>query len=177
MSKYLFTSERIGFRTWLDSDLEELSKMNLDGKVMEFFPTRYSIEDSKQFIFGQQMNYNENGFCYFAVEKLSNKEFIGFIGLSEQLWESDFTPAIDIGWRLKASAHGNGYATEGAKRCLDFGFNDLDINEIISVSPKVNLPSIKVMKKLGMKFREEFNHPKLEQDKYLERCVLYKVSK
>ena len=121
------------------------------------------------------MNMNENGFCYFAVEKLENQEFIGFIGLSEQLWESDFTPAIDIGWRLKASAHGNGFATEGAKRCLDFGFNDLAVKEIISVSPKVNLSSIKVMKKLGMKFIEEFNHPKLEQDKYLERCVLYKL--
>lgn len=175
MPNYIFTSERLGFRTWKDSDYTELSKINLDEAVMEFFPTRLTEEESGQFIFGQQMNFNESGYCYFAVEILESQELIGFIGLSEQLWESDFTPAIDIGWRLKASSQGNGYATEGALRCLDYAFNNLALKEIISVAPKVNIPSIKIMKKIGMKFIKEFNHPKLENDERLERCVLYKI--
>ena len=54
MTKYLFTSERLGFRSWFDSDLEELSKINLDAKVMEFFPSRQTEEESTQFIFGNK---------------------------------------------------------------------------------------------------------------------------
>ena len=53
------------------------------------------------------------------------------IGLAFQEFTSDFTPAIDIGWRLKRNAWGRGYAIEGAKRCLEFAFNELAINKII----------------------------------------------
>ena len=53
----------------------------------QFFGSeRYSIEDSKQFIFGQQMNFNENGFCYFAVEKLSNNERMNLIVLKKNFF-------------------------------------------------------------------------------------------
>jgi len=176
MSNYIFTSERLGFRNWKDSDLEEFSKINLDKRVMEFFPSRLTKEGSSQFIFGQQMNFNEKGYCYFAVEVIESREFIGFIGITEQVFESDFTPAIDIGWRLKPSVWGKGYATEGAKRCLQFAFDEIKLKSIIAVCPKVNKKSENVMKKIGMQFIKEFDHPLLENDEELKRCLLYKIT-
>ena len=175
INKYIFTSYRLGFRNWKDSDLEELAKINLDKEVMEFFPSRLTKEGSSQFIFGQQMNYNENGFCYFAVEIIKSGEFIGFIGITEQIFESDFTPAIDIGWRLKTSAWEKGYATEGAKKCLEFAFNEIKLTSIIATCPKVNSKSENIMKKIGMKFIEEFEHPLLLNDDILKNCLLYKI--
>lgn len=62
-------------------------------------------------------------------------ELIGFIGLAYQTYESDFTPATDIGWRLKSSAWGKGYATEGAKRCLQYAFEDLKLEKVIQPVP------------------------------------------
>jgi len=54
------------------------------------------------------------------------------IGLAFQEYKTKFTPAIDIGWRLKRSAWGKGYATEGAKRCLEYAFNELKISRRIN---------------------------------------------
>ena len=110
----------------------------------------------------------------FAVDKLENGEFIGFIGLSEQTYEADFTPCIDIGWRIKRSEWNKGFATEGAKRCLDYALNDLKIKEIYSVAPKINTKSEHIMKKIGLKKQYEFEHPSLINNERLKICVLYK---
>jgi len=106
-------------------------------------------------------HFVENGFTYYATEILDTKEFIGMIGLARQNYTSPFTPAVDIGWRLKREAWGKGYATEGAKRCLDYAFNELDIHEVISICTLRNTKSENVMRKIGMTKIGEFIHPEL----------------
>lgn len=178
MKNYLFKSERLGFRDWLDSDKSEMFIINSDPKVMEFFPSLPSQEQTEQFVEKMKHQFNEKGLCYFAVDKLINNEFIGFIGISEQDFKSDFTPCIDIGWRLSQKEWGKGYATEGAKRCLDYAFNELNIDEIKSICPIINEKSERVMEKLGMRKDKIFKHPLLSNFKELETCVLYsKVKK
>ncbi len=76
-------------------------------------------------------SYDVKGYCYFAVDNLENNEFIGFIGFAYQNYETDFTPNVDIGWRLKSSACNKGFASEGAKRSLEYGFNNLGLIKII----------------------------------------------
>ena len=61
--------------------------------------------------------------------------------------ELDITPMIDIGWRLSKQYWGKGYATEGAKRCLDYAFNDLKIPKISATCPVINKNSEHVIKK------------------------------
>ena len=173
--KYLFKSKRLGFRNWLDTDLELMSSINADPKVMEFFPSISSKEKTIAFIERMQLQFSEKGFCYFAVDKLENEEFIGFIGLSEQTFESTFTPCIDIGWRLASTEWNKGYATEGAKKCLDYAFNILKITTVNSIAPIVNLKSQLIMEKIGMKKQFEFKHPLLLQDERLQDCVLYEI--
>ena len=60
--------------------------------------------------------------------------------------------------------------------CWKTFFNELQLNEIISIAPKTNTPSIHVMKKLGMEYVQEFDHPKLIDFPELKSCVLYKKS-
>jgi RimJ/RimL family protein N-acetyltransferase len=174
---YLFTSERLGFRDWLDEDLAEMSAINTDPRVMAFFPALKSREESKEFIIRMKAQYAEKGFCYFAVDKLENAAFIGFIGLSEQTFESEFTPCIDIGWRLAFSYWNKGYAIEGAKRCLEFAFRELHLEKICAIAPKLNLRSESIMKKLAMSKVSDFEHPKLMNDPRLKDCVLYEIKK
>lgn len=175
--KYLFTSERLGFRNWEFEDIEKMFQINSDEKVMEFFPGTYTKEQTIGFVERMQRQYENKGFCYFATDKLDTGEFIGFIGLSEQTYNADFTPCIDIGWRIKSSEWNRGYATEGAKRCLDFALNDLKIEKIYSVAPKVNVKSEHIMKKIGMKKLYEFEHSLLAGDIRLKTCVLYKAER
>ena len=176
-TKYIFKSERLGFRQWLDSDLAPMNEINSDPLVMEYFPFIPSASETLTFIQKMKVQFNEKGFCYFAVVKLENNEFIGFIGLSQATFESDFTPCIDIGWRLKSSEWNKGFATEGAKACLKFGFEKLKIKSIYSIAPIVNAKSILVMAKIGMVKVKNFMHPLLKDYPKLVECVLYEVKK
>lgn len=175
MSNYIFKSERLGFRNWTENDKPKMAIINSDADVMEHFPSIPTAQQTADFIDRMKMQFTKNGFCYFAVDKLENNEFIGFIGISEQTFESDFTPCEDIGWRLHKNQWGKGYATEGAKQCLDFAFNTVGLTTIKSICPAVNNKSEHVMKKIGMKKTKEFNHPLLKDFKALEKCVLYEI--
>jgi len=174
--RYIFRSERLGFRNWLTTDIEIMTEINSDEEVMEFFPKIKSKHETAEFIERMQNQFNEKGFCYYAVDKLKTREFIGFIGLSEQIFTSDFASCIDIGWRLKKDEWNKNYAPEGAKRCLDYAFTKLKLEKIIAVAPIVNLKSELVMKKIGMKKVKNFNHPALAENERLRECSLYEIS-
>ena len=173
--KYLFTSQRLGFRRWGKDDLEEFAIMNADPEVMKHFPKPLSREESAEFLKRLIEHYKNHGYCYFAAEILETGEFIGFTGMAYQTYESDFTPATDIGWRLVRTAWGKGFAVESAKRCLKYAFEDLQVERIISTCTKLNHKSERVMQKIGMTKMGEFDHPRLEDYPELQRCVWYEM--
>ena len=176
MSKeYLFQSERLGFRNWIDSDTPKMIDISSDPDVMEFFPAIATKIQTVDFIDKMKLMYIEKGYCYFAVDQLKDESFIGFIGLCYQTYESQFTPSVDIGWRLNKKCWNYGLATEGAKKCLNYGFNVIELKNIISTSPIINTKSIRVMEKIGMAKLTEFKHPRLKSDKRLEDCVCYEI--
>ena len=173
--RYLFTSSRLGFRNWKESDIPTMIEISGNKEVMRFFPSTATAEQTKEFIEKLKTSFKEKGYCYFAVDELETGTFIGFIGFLYQEYESEFTPAIDIGWRLHPDSWGKGYATEGAKACLEYGKKVLKFKYIISTAPKINLPSINVMKKVGMKKKLEFIHPRLSDNERLRKCVFYEI--
>ena len=175
--KYLFKSERLGFRNWTESDLKELEIMNSDVGVMEHFPKTLTKKENEELFEKLKHHYKKHNHTYFATEILVNNEFIGFIGLAYQEYRTEFTPAVDIGWRLKKSAWGKGYATEGAKKCLEYGFNELNLSKIIATCTLDNSKSENVMRKIGMKKMGNFKHPELEEYPKYEECICYGINK
>lgn len=177
MDHYIFKSDRLGFRNWTEEDKSKMGMINSDPKVMEHFPSIPTQKQTDEFIDRMRDQFSKNGFCYFAVDKLENNEFIGFIGIAEQTFESDFTPCVDIGWRLAQAEWGKGFATEGAKKCLEFAFNEMGLENIKSICPEINTRSEKVMKKIGMKKMGTFKHPKLKEYPEYENCICYDLTK
>lgn len=175
-TSYLFQSQRLGFRGWHENDLDRMTEINTDPAVMEFFPAIQDRTKTTDFITRMQAEQAAKGFCYFAAEELASREVIGFIGLHEQTFESPFTPCIDIGWRLHRSAWGKGYATEGALRCLEFGFQEIKLPKIYALAPEVNFRSVNVMKKAGLVQTGTFIHPLLVHDERLKNCVVYEMN-
>ena len=173
--KYLFTSQRLGFRNWTEADLRPMSRINVDEQVMQYFPAVQTPEQTHAFIHRMQAQFARIGCCYFAVDLLATGQFIGFIGLGEQTWLPDLGPFIDIGWRLAPDAWGQGYATEGAVRCIEYAFRTLGLPEIYAICPAVNKPSEHVMIKAGMSFVRFFDHPVLMDNDRLRKCVLYSI--
>ena len=82
---------------------------------------------------------------------------------------------IEIGWRIREDKWNQGFATEGAKACLQFGFDQLNFKDIYSFTSKVNIKSERVMQKIGMNKVKEFEHPKIELGSHLKTHVLYKI--
>ncbi len=177
LKQYLFQSERLGFRNWQEADKVAFSKMNADPAVMEYFPTTKTKEESDKLVDRLNDHFLEKGLTFYAVDQLKNGEFVGFIGLIHSAMETDFTPCVEIGWRLKKAAWGKGYATEGAIRCLEYGFNDLDLKEIYSFTPLPNKRSERVMQKIGMTKIKEFGHPWIDAKDPLFIHVLYRKEK
>lgn len=176
MANYEFESERLGFRHWNDTDKKPFGVMNSDADVMNYFPNMLSEEESNQFIVKIEKHFCEYGFGLWAVELKTTKEFIGFIGFYTANFESDFTPCTEIGWRLHKSFWNKGYATEGAKACLEYGFVNLGLQEVYSFTSVINNPSINVMEKIGMKKERVFSHPRIANEHPLCPHVLYKVT-
>ncbi|MBL7930483.1 MAG: GNAT family N-acetyltransferase [Bacteroidia bacterium] len=151
-----------------------MTAINLDPRVMEYFPSTQDKEQTAGFIQRMQKSFLEKSYCYYAVDELGGG-LIGFVGFMDKDFKSDFTPAVDIGWRL-ATAHWNkGYALEGARACMDYGFKTLGFKNVISIAPKINERSEKIMKRLGMNKRGEFKHPDLSAHPRLETCVVYEL--
>lgn len=173
MKPYIFKSDRLGFRNWSEDDLPQFSAMNADEAVMEHFPSTLSYEASEQFMRRLKDAYITHGYTYYAVDVLSTGSWIGFIGLSYIDFEAEFTPGVDIGWRLKQSAWGYGYATEGAKRCMAYAREELDISKVVATCTEANQKSQHVMKKVGMNKKGYFCHPKLKGIAGFESCLWY----
>jgi len=174
---YLFCSERLGFRNWELKDYDVFADMNASVNVMEHFPTTLTSYETKKSVQRFKHHFQERGYTYFATDILKSNAFIGFIGLYFQEYVTEFTPATDIGWRLKESAWGKGYATEGAKRCLLHAFEDLKLEQVISVCTINNKKSEKVMQKIGMNGMGTFKHPKLAAFPEYEECACYVIKK
>jgi RimJ/RimL family protein N-acetyltransferase len=174
MSSYLFQSARLGFRNWVEEDIEPLVTINADPEVMQYFPGVQDRAATTNFVSRMQKQFNKKGYTYFACELLETKGFIGFIGLADQDFVSPWTPFTDIGWRLDKNYWYMGLATEGAQQVLNFGFKRVNLSTIYSVAPLINQASIHVMEKIGMKKIGQFAHPKLIDFPELAQCVVYK---
>ncbi len=167
---------RLRLRDWEETDLEPFRRLNADEEVMAYFPKTLSTEETNAFYKSIVSEFKECGFGLYAVEVKESKAFIGFIGFHRATFEADFTPCIEIGWRLKQEAWGKGYATEGAEACLQYGFNKLGLRDVYSFTADVNAPSKNVMIKLGMSFIKTFDHPNVEEGSPLNKHVLFHIN-
>jgi RimJ/RimL family protein N-acetyltransferase len=169
---------RLILRRWRDEDLAPYAALNADPRVMEHFPSVLSREESDAQAARIRKHLDDHGFGLWAVEVAGGAPFIGFIGLQHVPFEAAFTPAVEVGWRLAFDAWGHGYATEGARAALEYGFGALGLRQIVSMTVSSNERSWRVMERLGMKraHGEDFDHPRLPEGHPLRRHILYRVA-
>lgn len=148
--------------------------MNADARVMKYFPTPLSPQESASFFDRIGNEFATEGFGLYVLEQSIDSKFLGFTGLHRISFAGELHGAIEIGWRLCADAWGNGYATEAAKAALIHAAT-LGIPEVFSFTTLSNLPSQRVMQRLGMEYIGEFDHPALPAGHPLLRHILYRI--
>lgn len=171
------TTDRLVLRRWLEADRVPFGAMNADPAVMEHFPRRLDRTESDALMDRFDRGFDEHGYGAWAVEIRGGAPFIGFAGLENPTFEAHFTPAVEVGWRLASGHWGNGYATEAALAALDFGFDVVGFQEIVSFCIPANVRSRRVMERIGMTHdqADDFDHPRFPHGDRLRRHLLYRT--
>ena len=171
-------TSRLLLRQWRDTDRAPFAALCADPEVMRYFPAPQARESSDRSIDVWTAELGERGWSNWAVEVKNTSAFIGFVGLSIPKRALPFMPCVEIGYRLAKEHWGQGYATEAGQEALRFGFEDINLNEIVSFTAKLNLPSQAVMRRLGMiDTKEDFDHPALPEDSPLRPHCLFRLSR
>jgi ribosomal-protein-alanine N-acetyltransferase len=166
---------RLLLRQFRESDIEPLTAMGQDPAVMKYFMSMLTREESVAMYDRMKARWEENGFGIFAVEIPGVADFAGFVGITLPRFEAHFTPCIEILWRLIPAYHNNGYCTEAARAVLDWAFHTKGITEILAWAVPQNIPSWRVMEKIGMERIGEFDHPMVPEGHVLRKHLLYRI--
>lgn len=172
-------TDRLRLRRWTPEDLDAFAELNADPRVAEFLPSTLSRVQSDAAAARIEGHFNEHGFGMWVVEIVDVAPFAGFIGLAIPRFTAPFTPCVEIGWRLSTPFWGQGYATEGARAALAFGWEELGLKEIVSFTTVRNERSRRVMERIGMTRRPDgdFDHPALPAGHPLRPHVLYAIGR
>ncbi len=147
-------TERLYLKEFSLSDAESMYALNLDPEVLKYTGDEpfNSIEEARDFI-EYYKQYQLYGFGRWSVFIKERNEYIGWCGLKYTEDKNEY----DIGFRFLKEHWNKGFATETAAACLNFGFENLQIDRIVGRAMSVNFASIKVLEKIGMQFNREFD--------------------
>lgn len=162
-------TERLLLRPFTEDDIEPSYQIEQDPEVNRYtndggVKTLEQVTDAIQQ--GPLRDYRVHGYGRFAVELKDNPGFIGFSGLKYiEEWDR-----VDLGYRFARQHWGKGYATESAIASVQFGFDELNLEEFIATILPENIGSINVVSKLGFQLEKTIHE-------YGEDQLLYVLSK
>jgi RimJ/RimL family protein N-acetyltransferase len=144
---------RLRLRRWRDEDLPTLARWNADPVVMEHMGRGpMTAEESAAALDRYRRHWDEHGFGLWAVELRATGELVGRIGLSyHRAWPDD----PELGWLIDPAHTGRGLATEGGAACVEYGFDTLGAQRLVSICTEENAQSRRVMAKLGFRLHEQ----------------------
>jgi len=173
--KVVIETPRLVLREFAEADAAGMFALNNDPLVIRYTgdPPFASVDEAKTFI-RQYDNYQTAGYGRWTTllkdpQNQQAPQYIGWCGLSYSV-ASDET---DLGFRFARAYWHNGYATEAAQACLDYGFNTLGLRKIIGRAMKENTASIHVLEKIGMTFEKEFEAHGASCVKYFRTPTLH----
>ena len=174
-----FETGRLTLRQWQESDRTPFAALCADPEVMKFFISSVmSREAADGRIDKWSQLIDERGWGFWAIERTSDGQFIGFAGLQVPDEKHPFMPCVEIGWRLSRASWGCGYATEAARRVLHIAFATLGLREVIATTAVGNIRSSAVMERIGMTGPETvFRFPDVPNENPLGEHVLYKIAR
>jgi ribosomal-protein-alanine N-acetyltransferase len=176
MSEVSIHTKRLVLRPWRDADIHPFTVMVLAPRFGEYLLPIERPATARDWVLSKRTHFDRHGFAPWVVEFAQTGEFVGCVGLSVVPYEAPFTPAVEIAWRVTKALRGSGYATEAAAAALADGFGRLSLKEIVANTAPANLPSRRVMERIGMKHVLDFEHPLIPAGHLLRHQVLYRAS-
>jgi RimJ/RimL family protein N-acetyltransferase len=154
-------TEHLLLREFSEADLDDLVALDADPEVMRYVTggrvtPREEVRDD---ILPAFLAYHarSDGYGFWAAIERSTGEFLGWFHLRPAPGAPADEP--ELGYRLRASAWGKGYATEGSRALIRKGFTDLGVRRVVAETMVVHVASRRVMEKAGLRLVRTFHQP------------------
>ena len=142
-------------RLWEILMLPEVNKWYLtSGKKHANNPEHWTWEKQEKFYKSKVDNADNNdvfGWSIFLKPEYTNSGKLEVIGQVTAQENGEDITIQDVGWYIDPNYQGKGYATEAAKKMIDYMFNEVEINKISSGAVKDNIASCRIFEKLGFR--------------------------
>ncbi len=161
MKQPTLETERLIIREIRISDSEGMFELDSNPNVHLYLGKKpvKTMEQTQKMIVEIRGRYQEDGICRWAVEEKSTGKFVGWTGfrMNSDIIMNGMENVFDLGYRFVESAWGKGYASETSFACMEYAFTHLDYDPIHGAADILNIGSNRILKKVGMKFVNEFD--------------------
>jgi RimJ/RimL family protein N-acetyltransferase len=155
----LIETARLLLRDWTLADVEPFLRLNTE-PVMRWLGGVRSREAIEAAVTERFMPWQQaRGFTFWVVQRKDGGDMLGFCGL--KIADDEGSPVegeLEIGWRLREDAWGQGYAKEAARASLDHAFGPLAAGQVVALTVEGNRPSWGLMERLGMTRRPDLDY-------------------
>ena len=152
-------TQRLSLREFEPGDVDALAAILSDPETMRYYPVSFDRIGVVDWIRRNRARYSNDGYGLWALILNSSGELIGDCGLVRQ--SVDGADEIEIGYHVRRDLWGQGYASEAAQACRDYGFANLRVDHLISLIRPENLASRRVAEKNGMTIWKEVTRANL----------------
>ena len=149
----MLETQRLVLREFQHEDLDALAAILCDRETMRYYPVSFDSAAVADWIQRNRTRYANHGHGLWAMILKSTRELIGDCGLVRQ--SVDAVDEIEIGYHVRRDLWNQGYASEAARACRDYGFANLKVDRLISLIRPENLASRRVAEKNGMTIWKE----------------------
>lgn len=149
------TTARLILRPPQQSDFAGFASMAQEEETMRFIGGVSARDGAWRNMAALSGAWTLLGYSMFSVLKRDTGEWIGRLGPWRPGGKEGSWPGDEVGWGLKASATGQGYAAEGATAAMDWAFDTLGWDHIIHCIDKANAGSIALAERLGSRRERE----------------------
>lgn len=152
-------TERLILRQFTANDVDHLVELDGDPDVMHFITGGRATprDEMERDVLPAFLRHYERfaGYGFWAAMEKSTGEFLGWFHFRPK----DRSPLdeVELGYRLRKSAWGKGYATEGSRALIRKGFTELGVGRVVAETMAVNMASRRVMEKAGLRFVRAFH--------------------
>ena len=152
-SRIILETKRLILEEIRTGHFQDLYKLLSNKIVHKYFPKTLNKTESEDFLKRVQQRQKESGLSFWAVILKKNNTFLGICGLLKQT--IDGLEEVEVAYRISDTFWGNGFGTEAAYGCQKYAKEVLGLETIISLIRPINIQSIRVAEKNGLKFEKE----------------------